>query len=101
MTFQNETQLHPAGCHCYILFERGCDNTHIEHDTYLYKCELETSLKLLKGTSNYLAEFFKKTIEIDYQFFLDFLYAIRGILPEININLPCIFLLECHKHGGT
>ena len=32
-----------------------------------------------------------KNIETDSQIFLNFLYGIRGILPEININLPCSF----------
>ena len=44
----------------------------------------------IKGTSNYLAEL-KKTIENDSHFFLNFLYDIRDILPEININSPCSF----------
>ena len=46
----------------------------------------------VKGTSNCLAEL-QKNIETDSQFFLNFLYHIRGILPEININLPCSFPL--------
>ena len=41
----------------------------------------------LKGTSDCLAEF-QKNIETD---FLNFLYDIKGILPEININSPCSF----------
>ena len=46
--------------------------------------------ELVKGTSNCLAKFLKN-IETDSQFFLNFLYHIRGILPEININLPCSY----------
>ena len=44
----------------------------------------------IKGTSNYLAEFKKKN-ETDSQFFLNFPHDIRGILPEMDINLPCSF----------
>ena len=44
--------------------------------------------KAYKGTFNYLAKS-KKNIESDSQFFLNFLYNIRGILQEININSPC------------
>ena len=51
---------------------------------------------LFKGTSNCLAEF-EKNNETASQIFLNFLYDLGGILPEIDTNLP----LECHKHGGT
>ena len=44
----------------------------------------------LKGTSNYLAEF-EKNIESASQIFLNFLYDLRGILPEIDENLLCSF----------
>ena len=44
----------------------------------------------IKGTYNYLAEF-QKTLKLTLKFFLNFLYDVRGILPEININTPCSF----------
>ena len=44
----------------------------------------------LKGTSNCLAEF-EKNIETASQILLNFLHDLRGILPEIDINLPCSF----------
>ena len=44
----------------------------------------------LKGTSNCLAEF-EKNIETASQIFLNFLHVLRGILPEIDKNLPCSF----------
>ena len=34
---------------------------------------------------------YTKSIETDSQIFLNFLYEIRNILPEINITLPCSF----------
>ena len=45
---------------------------------------------IIKGTSNYLAEF-EKNIETASQIFLNFLHDLRGILPEINKTLPCNF----------
>ena len=47
--------------------------------------------KILKGTSNRLAEF-EKNIETASQICLNFLHDLRGILPEIDTNLPCSFL---------
>ena len=43
-----------------------------------------------KGTSNCLAEF-EKNIETASQIFLNFCHDLRGILPEIDKNLPCSF----------
>ena len=45
-----------------------------------------------KSTSNYLA-YFQKNIKTDSNF-PEFLYYMRGILPELNINSPCSFPLE-------
>ena len=55
----------------------------------------------IKGTSNYLAEFEKKTIETASQILLNFLHDLRGILPEIDKICRVVFLLEYHKHNGT
>ena len=38
----------------------------------------------------FLAEF-QNLLKLTHSFFLNFLYDIRGILPEININSPCSF----------
>ena len=46
---------------------------------------------LIKATSNYIAEF-QKTLKLTFNFFLNSLHDIRGMLPEIDINLPCSFL---------
>ena len=43
--------------------------------------------QIFKGTSNCLAEFEKTASQI----FLNFLHDLRGILPEIDKNLPCSF----------
>ena len=44
-----------------------------------------SSLAILKGTSNCLAKF-EKNIETASQIFLNFLYNLRGMLPEIDKN---------------
>ena len=49
---------------------------------------MQKILQGLKGTSNCLAEF-EKNIETASQIFLNFLHDLRGILPEIDTNLPC------------
>ena len=43
----------------------------------------------IKGSSNCLAEF-QNLLKLT-QIFLNFLYDIRNISPEINITLPCNF----------
>ena len=48
------------------------------------------SCNAVKGTSNCLAEF-EKNIETASQIFLNFLHDLRGILPEIDKDLPCSF----------
>ena len=44
----------------------------------------------LKGTSNCLSEF-QNLLKLTLNFFLNFLYDIRNISPEIGITLPCSF----------
>ena len=42
----------------------------------------------VKGTSNYLPEF-QNPLNLTLSYYLNFLDDIRGILPEIDIGLPC------------
>ena len=51
---------------------------------------IHTLVNQLKGTSNYLTEF-QRSIETDSQMFLNLLYDISRIFPEIDINSPCSF----------
>ena len=48
-------------------------------------------MSTVKGTSNCLAEFEKNPLKLPLNFFLNFLHDLRGILPEIDKNLPCSF----------
>ena len=48
-----------------------------------------TLVEVFKDTSNYLDEI-QNLLKLT-QIFLNFLYDIRGIFPEININLLCSF----------
>ena len=51
-------------------------------DVYTSVCY---NFEALKSTSNYLAEF-QQTLKLTLNFLFNYLYDIRGILPEININ---------------